>query len=134
MNSLKQKFSSFMQGRYGVDILGRDLVWISMAVLIISMFVQIPVLRYFPIAIIAICYYRIFSKNFSKRYNENRVYANFRNKLVKSVKRFFKRIKDFPKYKYIRCAQCQQQLRLPRGKKNIEVSCPKCHHHFDART
>lgn len=135
MNKLKYKLEQFMRGRYGVDILGRDMLFLSMILLIISFFFRTQaVLRFLPFILIILMYFRMFSKNFSKRYNENRVYTNFRGKLTDPFKKGWKRIKDFPKYKYLKCPECKQQLRVPRGKKSIVVTCPKCLTKFDAKS
>ena len=33
-------------------------------------------------------------------------------------------------YSYFRCPQCGQQLRVPRGRGKISITCPKCGHQF----
>lgn len=131
---MKQKFINFMKGRYGIDILGRDMMFIAMFILILSLFINNSLLRYGALLLYILMYFRMFSKNFTKRYNENRLYTNFKGKLTDPFAKMFKKIKDFPKYKYFTCKQCGQKLRVPRGKKKIEVTCPKCHNKFDART
>lgn len=134
MNRLKQALQKFMQGRYGADHLGRDMMWVSVFILIVSLVTRSNIVRYVAMALLVILYYRMFSKKYTKRYNENRIYLNWRNKAVRKLKKGFQRIKDFPKYKYLRCPQCQRQMRVPRGKKAIVVKCPQCNHKFEART
>ncbi len=141
MNQLKYKFMNFMRGRYGADALGRDMLWLSVGLMLLNLVIQNGILRFVPFVILLISYLRMFSKNITKRYNENRVYTNNKykitkhfNKPLKSIKKGFKRILDLPKYKYIKCPSCAQTLRLPRGKKDITVTCPKCKSKFDART
>lgn len=141
MNSLKTKFMKFMKGRYGPDILGRDLLFLAIGLMIVNFMVANQILRIIPFIILLVTYFRMFSKNFAKRYNENRVYTNFKYRLLspfsgvgKFFKTGFKRLKDFPKYKYKKCPSCAQTLRLPRGKKEIIVTCPKCKHKFETRT
>lgn len=135
MNKLKYKLEQFMRGRYGVDILGRDLLILSVILIILPMFFRnLSFLRFMPFILLIIIYFRMFSKNFSKRYNENRVYTNFKGNITDPFKKLWKRIKDFPKYKYLKCPECKQQLRVPRGKKKIVVTCPKCRYKFDAKS
>ena len=134
MNSLKNKFARFMQGRYGVDHLSRDLIWIVFGVLILNIFLKSSLLRYVPILLLIFMYFRMFSKNYSKRYNENRIYTNFKATLGKPFKKTFRKIKDFRKYKYLTCPNCKQQLRVPRGKKEILVTCKRCRTKFDAKS
>lgn len=134
MKNLKFKFQQFMQGRYGADIFSRDLIWISLGFMLINLFLRIKLIRWLPFLIIIYTYFRMFSKNFSKRYNENRVYTNFKAKITKSFSRKFKRLRDIRKYKYLKCPNCKQQLRVPRGKKEIIVTCKKCRTKFDAKS
>ena len=37
-------------------------------------------------------------------------------------------------YKYFKCPNCKQQLRAPRGRGKIEVTCQKCHTVFRTKT
>lgn len=134
MKNLKNKFSNFMQGRYGVDYLSRDFVWITFAIVILNMFIKSKILSFIPLVVFILVYFRMFSKNYSKRYNENRIYTNFKGKITRPFTRTFKRIKDSRKYKFLTCPNCSQKLRVPRGKKEIVVTCAKCRHKFDAKS
>lgn len=134
MGKFQQKMAKWMQGRYGPDVLSRDLVWIAFGIVVINIFTRIPYVSPAAFALIIISYFRIFSKNYTRRYNENRRYMNFRIKISRPLGRIWKRIKDFPKYKYFTCPECGKKMRVPRGKKNIQIKCPSCHHRFDART
>jgi len=75
----------FMQGRYGADQMGQMLSAVSMVFLIISLFSRNQ--AWFLLAVIGIVYnyFRMFSKNISKRYAENQKYltmtAGIRRKL-----------------------------------------------------
>ena len=64
----------FMQGRYGADQMGQMLSAVSMVFLIISLFSRNQ--AWFLLAVIGIVYnyFRMFSKNISKRYAENQKY------------------------------------------------------------
>ena len=71
-NNWKNKMMQFMQGRYGADQMGQMLSAVSMVFLIISLFSRNQ--AWFLLAVIGIVYnyFRMFSKNISKRYAENR--------------------------------------------------------------
>ena len=75
-----------MQGRYGADQMGQMLSADSMVFLIISLFSRNQ--AWFLLAVIGIVYnyFRMFSKNISKRYAENQKYlkmtAGIRRKLA----------------------------------------------------
>lgn len=77
-------------------------------------------------AAIIYCYFRIFSKNITKRYAENQKYLAKTYKL----RSFFYKQKELMKqrkvYHIYKCPSCKQKIRIPRGKGKIEVRCPKC--------
>ena len=85
-NNWKNKMMQFMQGRYGADQMGQMLSAVSMVFLIISLFSRNQ--AWFLLAVIGIVYnyFRMFSKNISKRYAENQKYlkmtAGIRRKLA----------------------------------------------------
>lgn len=134
MRKLQMKMQEFMKGRYGPDLLSRDMSFLSLGIIILNLFLRNTILYVLGLTLLLLSYLRMFSKTFPKRYNENRIYANIRNNFTKRIKRIFNRIKDFPKYKYFKCPSCQKQLRVPRGKKQIVVTCPVCRTKFDAKT
>ena len=75
MNWLKK----FMYGRYGVDQLSNGLILVSILLLILNLFLKLPALRYLTTLLIFISYYRMFSKNINKRYQENMKFLNWWN-------------------------------------------------------
>ena len=105
---MKEKFLRFMQGRYGADTLSKVLLGAGLIVVLIY------------------CYFRIFSRNVSKRYAENQA---FLAKTYK-IRMFFQRQKSIWKqrkvYHIYKCPGCKQKIRIPRGKGKIEIRCPKC--------
>ncbi|AMC92581.1 hypothetical protein AOC36_00800 [Erysipelothrix larvae] len=134
MGKWQAKLQSFMKGRYGPDILSRDLTWLALALILANIFIRFQYMPVIVLVIILIGYLRMFSKNYSKRYNENRIYMNARVKITRPIGKFFKRIKDLPKYKYLKCPNCKREMRVPRGKKQIVVTCPQCRTKFDAKS
>ncbi len=127
---MKQKFIKFMQGRYGVDLLTRHLLFVGIALSLLSILLRFPILNYTSIVLIIIVYFRTFSKRITKRYGENQVYLIYVNK----VKRFYKKLKSQKDYKYLKCPQCKNETRVPRKKGAITVTCPKCRTKFDAKS
>lgn len=122
-------FSRFMYGRYGSDSLNRTLSGVSLALLILAMFGLRP-LYWIALLLLFICYFRMFSYNREKRYAENIAYCKavqqFRTQLSRRKKRFSER----KIYCYYRCPRCRQELRVPRGRGRIEITCPKCRAQF----
>lgn len=98
---------------------------------------------------------RAFSKNISKRSSENYKFIGFiNNKLLKNSRRKIPynlpvvnlrglayyadkakySLKQFKNFKIVKCPNCGQKLRLPRGQKNIIVTCRRCNTEFKMRT
>jgi peptidoglycan/LPS O-acetylase OafA/YrhL len=65
-----------------------------------------------------IAIFRSLSRNIYKRYEENRKF------LV-----FFQKLKD-KDHRYYNCPRCRQQVRVPKGKGKISITCPKCREKF----
>ena len=78
LNDFKYRFSRFMQGRYGVDSLSRFLSGVLIAVIILGLFIRIPFSGLITLALLVILYWRMFSRNISKRYEENQKFLQLR--------------------------------------------------------
>lgn len=124
---MKDKFIRFMSGRYGVDILGRDLLIVSIIIMVINLFVKSSLLGLVPSLISFYVIFRTMSKNYPKRYNENRVYALFRQRIKTNTL-------DRKKFRYFTCKKCKQKVRVPKGRGKITITCPRCAHKFDKKT
>ena len=89
MNKIKEKFSKFMYGRYGTDKLNMFLVIMLLVFAVGNLFVRNEyfsmVFTSWEFLLIFLIYYRMFSKNISKRYAENQKYLSIENR----VRRFF---------------------------------------------
>ncbi len=112
----------FMAGRYGPDKLTTYLLWASVILMLVSMFLTGPKIK----LIFMLVYYalwgwsifRMLSRNTYKRYEENRKFLLFLDK-----------IKD-RQHRYFNCPKCRQSVRVPRGKGKIAITCPKCKEKF----
>ena len=116
----------FMEGRYGTDKLNTAILLTGFGISILSMFFRIPALNLtltllsYGLMIWAIS--RSLSRNTYKRYQENRKYL-----------RFMERLKD-REHRYFDCPRCRQPVRVPRGKGKIAITCPKCKEKFIRKT
>ena len=135
---MKEKFIKFMYGRNGVDELARFesfLIWIP---LVLSIFIRNPfiqmILSFVAVALIVHLYFRIFSKNTSKRYEENQKFRNWRYNMAIKRNNYKKRREQRAIYKYFKCPMCKQQVRVPRGHGKIIITCPKCREEFARRS
>lgn len=134
MNGFKDKFARFMYGRYGMDQLSRNLSLICLVLLVITMFSRSNVLYAIALAGIIYTYFRVFSRNISKRSKENEKYLSFYYKVVGKINRIKYIIKDNKTHKIFKCPSCSQKIRVPRGKGRISIKCPKCRIEFIKKT
>lgn len=130
MNWLKK----FMYGRNGVDQLSIALLVAYLPVTLVAQLSRIKLFDLLALALLFVCYFRIFSRNIAKRSQENQKF------LVKwyPVRNWFSlkiyRIKDRKIHRYYKCPSCQQKVRVPKGKGKIHISCPQCKTSFIKRT
>lgn len=130
MDHLKEKFAGFMQGRYGADQLSKFTMGAALVTMILGLFIRrgIPglILNYGCLALIIYTYFRMFSRNISKRYAENQKYLS----KTEGIRRKFRREKNImsqrKEYNIYSCPDCSQKIRIPKDKGRIEITCPKC--------
>ena len=137
---MRDKLTKFMQGRYGVDELSRFTMGVALALIILTMFVNIvnrsvgSVLDFLGIAAIVYAYFRIFSRNIQQRYAENQKYLQMTSKLRLRFNKEKNLMKQRKTHHIYACPGCGQKIRIPRGKGKIEIECPKCHTKFVKRS
>jgi len=123
---MREKILRFMQGRYGIDQLNKVLLAIGCIILIISTFVRVNGIYALGLILIVCTYFRAFSRNYSKRYEENRWFLKYYNK--------FKGIFKKKTHHIYKCPSCKQKIRIPKGKGKIQIKCPKCGTEFIKRS
>lgn len=75
---MREKFIRFMNGRNGMDELARAESWVVMILLVVSIFTRSAILDILAIGLMIHMYFRVFSRNVSKRYAENQKFLNAR--------------------------------------------------------
>lgn len=134
IEDLKYRFTRFMQGRYGVDSLSRFLSVLLLAFIAVGLFVRIPFSGMITFAILVILYWRMFSRDIPKRYEENRKFLQIRDKLLGRFSSFGSNMSQFKDYHIYKCPRCNQKIRIPRGKGHIMVRCPSCGYEFHKKS
>ncbi len=127
---MKEKLRNFMIGRYGIDSFSKFLMGIALVLCILDIFVNSIFINSWFIVIIVYVYYRMFSRNYNKRYQENLKFLQIKNKVMskfKSQKWMMQQRKTHHIYK---CPTCNQKIRIPKGKGRICITCPKCKTEF----
>ena len=119
-------FRHFMMGRYGADKLNTAILTVGVACSLLGMLLRFP---FVSLALTVLAYglmiwaiFRMLSRNIYKRYQENRKFL-----------RFMERLKD-REHRYYDCPRCRQPVRVPRGKGKIAITCPKCKENFIKKT
>ena len=130
---MKEKLSRFMIGRYGMDQFSRFLMWATLVIMVIGIFTH-PIVYYVGFAGMIYMYFRIFSKNWTKRSAENQWYL----RKSYAVRTWFDKKKKLWKlkktHKIFKCPTCKQKIKVPKGKGKIEIKCTKCDTKFIKRS
>ena len=129
-DKIKHGFRKFMTGRRGGDELSLALLIAGLVASLISSIFGSSLLYIVGTALYIACLFRMFSKNLTKRYEENRKYIEWRQKVKTSISQAKVRLKNMRKYKYFKCPECKALLKLPRKVGEVTVTCGKCHHQF----
>ena len=120
----------FMYGRYGSDPLN----FVVLGAALVISFLTFPFSGYIAIALIIYAFFRMFSRNIYKRQAENAAFMKFINKWFSIFKYDRARAQEKKYYKFYKCPSCKQQLRVPKGKGKILITCPQCKTKFYKKT
>lgn len=132
--NFREKLARMMYGRYGVDALSKGILYVSIAFLVINMFFHSVIINSVSMALLFICYFRMFSRNFGKRQSENTKYLGYCNRVKHSISKIKFHVKESKNHHIYRCPNCKQKIRIPRGKGKISIRCPKCQTEFIKRS
>lgn len=123
-----------MSGRYGVDELSRFLLYALLVLCIASLFFRNAVLNLLITAGMVYLYFRMFSRNYAKRYQENQWFLSKRDKLLNFFRREQNLAKQKKNFRIYTCPNCRQKIRIPKGHGKVQVTCPKCRTEFIKRS
>lgn len=154
MNNWRYKLFQFMQGRYGMDELGRFLLIFTVIIVLASNFRFLHILYLPGLLLLAYTYFRIMSRNIYKRQQENQKYMALRSKFSVGKNRknnmrqgtwaggsgqnagygYANTANSAHSYNFYRCRNCGQTVRVPKGKGTVKITCPGCGNSFIDRT
>ena len=128
---MKDKIKNYLQKMYGVGFLSKTMIVVALILSLINLKFKNRVIE--VITMILIVYFgifRVFSVNKYQRMVENKKFA----KAVKPMTDFFEKYKiralNSKDKKYIKCPNCKKEMKIPRNKGKIKVTCPHCGHKF----
>lgn len=124
----------FMMGRYGGDQLSMVLLIFSLLITFIAQLSGLPILAYISYVPLCISIYRILSRDIEKRRMENYKFAVAISPAYSWFNKMLKRAKDSKTHRYFKCPNCKTNLRVPKGKGKIVITCPKCNTEFREKT
>lgn len=132
---------NFMMGRYGLDQMTVGLLVGMMVFSLLSSLTWFLPLYLISIALMVWAIFRVFSRNTAARARENEKFLVFWNQVKKwwnGVRQWFAKQKrkwdDRKTHVYFRCPNCKKELRVPKGKGKLEVTCPLCRSKFIKKT
>ncbi len=122
---MRERFSRFMQGRYGNDRFNQFLMIVALVCMVLSMFGP-DIFYMIAVGLLIYAYYRMFSRKIYQRSAENQWFLQKEQKVrgwINSQKKIMAQSKTHHIYK---CPGCKQKIRVPRGRGKIEIRCQKC--------
>jgi DNA-directed RNA polymerase subunit RPC12/RpoP len=121
MKKIKDKIRRWFTGRYGIDDLGKLLLWVSIIFYVSGQLLgSMLCVSLSSVTAIMFCY-RFLSRQIYERSEENLKYTRY----VKSWKLKYQYRKTAKIYM---CPQCGKMIRVPKGKGKIQITCPNCSH------
>ncbi|MDE7222917.1 MAG: hypothetical protein K2O34_03935 [Acetatifactor sp.] len=130
---MREKMMRFMQGRYGNDKLGQAMLVLALICMVLSMF-RIPFVSTVGLVVLILVYYRMFSRQISKRAAENQKYLTLTWKVRTRLQQRKQALAQSRTHRIFRCPNCKQKIRVPRHKGRIAISCRKCGTEFIKKT
>ena len=130
---IRNALQRFMYGRYGNDQLNMVLVLLSLALYLVFAVTSWTFLYAVSFMLMAVALFRYLSRNYDRRRAENGKFLS----LVQPVTRWYRLRRTIRRDKdhcYFKCPNCGQQLRVPRGKGRITVTCRGCGASFQEKS
>ena len=130
---IRNALRRFMQGRYGTDRLNGFLVAVYLILLVVHILTRWLLFYYLSFGLMVWVLFRTLSKNYAARSRENAAFLRWSTPILRwlRLQRTILRDKD---HRYFKCPGCGRQLRVPRGKGNIQISCRGCGTKFHKKT
>ncbi|MGX7128528.1 hypothetical protein [Enterococcus wangshanyuanii] len=125
------KIQKLLTGRYArIDQLNRTLLTLSLILLVLNLFLPTSFAFYVAFSLWLWSNYRFFSKRIYPRANENTRFVASRQQMITSISMIKTKFIHRKAYRYFKCPACKQQLRAPKKRGKIKVTCSKCQEQF----
>ncbi len=130
---IRNALQRFMYGRYGSDQLNVFLIAAYLILLLLSALPGLGFLEFIAFILVAWSLFRLLSRNYAARRAENAKFLKLAGPVIRwyRLRRTILRDKD---HRYFKCPSCGQQLRVPKGKGKITVTCRGCGSSFQEKS
>ncbi len=130
----QRKVAEWMRGRQGPDDLALFCTNLAFVIVIVNLFARVSWLGWIALVLIVYAVFRLQSKNLSARAKENEKFLVTLGPARRWVQNPKAALEETKKYKHVKCADCGQKVRVPRGKGKLRVTCPKCKKKFEVKS
>lgn len=134
---MRKKMLNFMQGRNGQDQLNRFLLILSLVGVLLGRFIPGfigSLLWLLGVFALAVCWFRLLSKNLPQRRMENSRFLQLRYRMSGKLQRTKTRWAQRRDYRFFTCPACRTTLRVPRDRGKIRIVCRKCGSSFTRKS
>ena len=134
---MREKLARFMVGRNGNDQLNLFLFGVNAVLLIAAALLKGSLGRGLYIAVLVLLgyiYFRMFSRNLTRRREENGKYLRAQYRVAAALKVRKEKWVQRKDYKFFTCPSCKTTLRVPRGHGKIKIVCRKCGNSFTGKS
>ena len=131
---IRNSLCNFMRGRYGLDTLGNFLLIIGVILAFINSFLGNTVVCLCAWLMLVIAYARMFSKKYEKRNAENVWFLERTTKIREWLNKHLARIRIRRTHHIYTCPGCKQKIKIPKGKGEVTITCPKCRIEFTKKS
>ena len=130
---IRNALQRFMYGRYGNDQLNICLIWLYVISYLLFFLTRFFLFNWLSLVLIFVVLFRMLSRNLAQRRMENAWFLRKADPVIHwfRLQRTIRRDKE---HRYFKCPNCGQQLRVPRGKGKITVTCRGCGASFQEKS
>ena len=134
LTNFAMKVQRFMMGRYGGDQLNMALLILSVVVSLVSGFVPMGwICTIVSTILIALVFFRMLSRNTSRRFKENYVFLKVWNPVKNWFQWLYLSVRYMKKNRYFLCPKCGRIACIPKKVGRVTITCKGCKHKYDKK-
>ena len=130
---IRNAIQRLMYGRYGTDQLNLFLMGLYLLLYLVFALTRVTLLYWVSFVLLIWSLFRTLSRNMERRRMENARFMRLAGPVL-SWLRLRRTIRRDKEHVYFKCPSCGQQLRVPRGKGKITVTCRGCGASFEEKS